>query len=75
MKEYEIVHEIFNECANNQMRDVFFEEAEVEDPEIYLRARHKDKELHLEKTLQADGSVVIDIESAGLLQRYSFTEI
>ena len=26
MKEYEVVHEIFNECANNQMRDVFFEE-------------------------------------------------
>lgn len=75
MKEYEIVHEIFNECANNQMRDVFFEEAEVEDPEAYVRARHKDKELNLEKTLQADGSVVIDIESAGLLQRYSFTEI
>ena len=49
MKEYEIVHEIFNECANNQMRDVFFEEAEVEDPESYVRARHKDKELHLEK--------------------------
>ena len=23
MKEYEVVHEIFNECANNQMRDVF----------------------------------------------------
>ena len=75
MKEYEIVHEIFNECANNQMRDVFFEETEVEDPEAYVRARHKDKELNLEKTLQADGSVVIDIESAGLLQRYSFTEI
>ena len=69
MKEYEIVHEIFNECANNQMRDVFFEEAEVEDPEAYVR------ELHLEKIMQADGSVVIDIESAGLLQRYSFTEI
>ena len=75
MKEYEIVHEIFNECANNQMRDVFFEEAEVEDPESYVRARHKDKKLHLEKTVQADGSGVIDIESAGLVQRYSFTEI
>lgn len=37
-EEYEIVHEIFNECANNQMRDVFFEETEVEDPEIYVRA-------------------------------------
>ena len=74
-KEYETVWEIFNECANNQMRDVFFEEAEVEDPEAYVRSRHKDKELHLEKIVQADGSVVIDIESAGLLQRYSFTEI
>ena len=75
MKEYEIVHEIFNECANNQMRDVFFEEAEVEDPEQYVRNRHKDKELHLTKTISEDGTIVIDIESAGLLQRYSFTEI
>ena len=54
---------------------MFLEEAEVEDRESYVGARHKDKELHLEKTVQADGSVVIDIESAGLLQRYSFTEI
>ena len=75
MKEYEIVHEIFNECANNQMRDVFFEEAEVEDPETYVRARHKDKELHLEKEVREDGTIVVDIESAGLKQRYSFTEI
>ena len=75
MKEYEIVHEIFNECANNQMRDVFFEEAEVEDPEAYVRARHKDKELYLEKEVREDGTVIVDIESAGLKQRYSFTEI
>ena len=33
MKEYEVVHEIFNECANNQMRDVFFEEVMIEDLE------------------------------------------
>ena len=32
MKEYEAVWEIFNSCANNQMRDVFFEELELEDP-------------------------------------------
>ena len=75
MKEYEIVHEIFNECANNQMRDVFFEEAEVEDPETYVRARHKDKELYLDKEVREDGTVIVDIESAGLKQRYSFTEI
>ena len=36
MKEYEVVHEIFNECANNQMRDVFFEEVALDDPEQFL---------------------------------------
>ena len=41
-KEYEVVHEIFNECANNQMRDVFFEEAQIDDLEEYVRSRHKD---------------------------------
>lgn len=36
-KEYETVWEIFNECANNQMRDVFFDEIETDDPEAYIR--------------------------------------
>ena len=45
MKEYEVVHEIFNECANNQMRDVFFEEVALDDPEQYIRSRHKDRVL------------------------------
>ena len=40
MKEYEVVHEIFNECANNQMRDVFFEEVALDDPEQDIRSRH-----------------------------------
>ena len=31
--EYELVHEIQNLCRNNQMRDVFFEEVECDDPE------------------------------------------
>ena len=48
MKEYEVVHEIFNECANNQMRDVFFEEVMIEDLEAYIRGKHKDHDLKLE---------------------------
>ncbi len=75
MKEYEIVHEIFNECANNQMRDVFFEEAEVDDPEQYIRSRHKDKDLELSREDLADGTIVYHVESAGMSQRYTFTEI
>ncbi len=74
-KEYEVVHEIFNECANNQMRDVFFEELELENPEEYIRLKHKDKELKLTREDLADGTIVYDVESAGLLQRYTFTEL
>ena len=32
--EYELVHEIKNLCRNNQMRDIFFEEVECDDPVI-----------------------------------------
>ena len=37
MKEYELVREIKNSCPNNQMRDIFFEEIECEDPVLWLR--------------------------------------
>ena len=75
MKEYEAVWEIFNSCANNQMRDVFFEELELEDPERYIREKFKDKELKYEKTVQEDGTIIFDIDTSGIRQRYSFTEI
>jgi len=75
MKEYEVVHEIFNECANNQMRDVFFEEVMLEDPEDYIRRKHKDKDLKMEREELADGTVVYHVETAGISQRYTFTEI
>ena len=75
MKEYEAVWEIFNSCANNQMRDVFFEELELEAPEQYIREKFKAKELKYEKTIQEDGTIIFDITTSGIRQRYSFTEI
>ena len=75
MKEYEAVWEIFNSCANNQMRDVFFEELELEDLEQYILEKFKDKELKYEKSVQEDGTIVFDITTSGIRQRYSFTEI
>ena len=44
MKEYEAVWEIYNLCSGNQMRDVFIEEIECEDPELYVQQKFKDKE-------------------------------
>lgn len=75
MKEYEVVYEIFNECANNQMRDVFFEEVMIDDLETYIRGKHKDQNMTMEREVLADGTVVYHVNSAGMLQRYTFTEI
>ena len=43
MKEYETVWEIFNECANNQMRDVFIDEICTDDPEKFVLDKFKGK--------------------------------
>ncbi|MFG6331461.1 MAG: hypothetical protein K1W28_06475 [Lachnospiraceae bacterium] len=75
MKEYEVVHEIFNECANNQMRDVFFEEVMIDDLEAYIRGKHKDRDLKLEREELADGTILYHVNTSGILQRYTFTEL
>ncbi|MCD7882837.1 MAG: hypothetical protein LUI87_03885 [Lachnospiraceae bacterium] len=75
MKCYETVWEIFNECPNNQMRDVFIDEVEIDDIETFLKNKLKGKEVSWEKTKQPDGTVIYDIVASGIRQRYSFTEI
>lgn len=75
MKEYEAVWEIFNQCSNNQMRDVFIQEIEIEDPERYVIEKFKGKDVHYEKTVLDDGTIVFDILTSGIKQRYTFSEI
>lgn len=75
MKEYEVIWEIFNKCPRNQMRDVFVEEVEIEDPEVYIRSKFQGDDVSFEKTLLADGTVVFDIQTSQIKQRCSFTEI
>lgn len=75
MKEYELIWEIFNKCPRNQMRDVFVEELELEDPEEYIRNKFKGKEVSYEKTVLKDGTIIFDITTSQIKQRCSFTEI
>lgn len=75
MKEYEVVWEIFNECANNQMRDIFFDELELSDPEEYVKNKFKGKNVSYEKEELADGTVIFYINNAGIRERCTFTEL
>ena len=73
--EYELVHEIKNLCRNNQMRDIFYEEVECEDPEAYLRQRLAGKQLELSTEKRDDGCVTIHAVVDGLMEKYVFTPI
>ena len=74
-KSYEVVWEIFNECANNQMRDIFIEQIETEDTDAWIRSKVKDQELTWEKQELEDGTLVYDVDATGTKERFSFTEI
>lgn len=77
MREYEVVHEILNECARNQMRDIFIEEIEIPEGafESYLQTKHKDREMTMKREDLEDGSVRYIVETSGIIQKYTFTEI
>ena len=73
--EYELVHEIKNQCPNNQMRDIFFEEIECDDPETYLRGKLKGTEISMEREEGPGGTVTIHATVDGLIQKFVFTPL
>lgn len=74
MKQYEVVREVQNLCANNQMRDVFFDEIETDDPVAYVRSLVKDKQVEIEVDRAADRMTVY-VNATGTSQKFLFTEI
>ena len=75
MAEYEMVREIKNLCRNNQMRDIFFEEVECDDPEMYVRELLRGKALEVSSEAGSGGSVTVHAVVDGLIQRFVFTPI
>lgn len=73
---YEVVREIENSCSRNQMRDVFFDEIETDDPLEAVRGLLKD-ERDAELTLETHGadSLTVYARSTGMTQRFLFTKI
>lgn len=73
MKEYEMVREIKNLCPNNQMRDIFFEEVETDDPVSYVKDFLKGKALSLSAEPGENGVVTVYADCDGLIQKFVFT--
>ena len=75
MREYELVHEIQNQCPNNQMRDIFFEEIQCDDPELWLRQRLAGKTAELTLEQGNGGCLIIYALVDGMTEKFVFTPI
>ncbi len=69
---YEVIKEIKNECANNQMRDVFFSEEEIDDPEVWIR-RKAPKATSIERDEMPNG-VRYFVDDHGMTVVYTLTK-
>ena len=70
--EYELVHEIKNHCPNNQMRDIFIEEVETDDPVSFVRSRLQGRIDEL-TVHERPGGVTIYAVCDGLCHEFGFT--
>ena len=73
--EYEVVREIKNRCPNNQMRDIFFDEVETDDPVAYVLAYLKGKAVDVSAEAGENGAVTVHATCDGLIQKFVFTPI
>ena len=70
-----MVREIKNLCPNNQMRDIFFDEVETDDPEDYVRNFLKGKAVEVSSEAGANGEVTVHATCDGLIQKFVFTPV
>ncbi|MDR0710221.1 MAG: CooT family nickel-binding protein [Spirochaetaceae bacterium] len=75
VKRYEMIREIFNNCSGNQMRDVDVQEIETDDVDGYLARLYRGEHFTSARSVSEKGVVVFDIDTSGIAQRVSFTEI
>ena len=75
MREYEMVREIKNLCPNNQMRDIFFEEVETDDPAAYVKSFLKGNAVSVSTEVGESGVVTVYADCDGLIQKFVFTPV
>lgn len=75
MKEYEIVAKFCNACAGSSRPQTFFEEAELENTDAFVRMKHSHDFDKFTKEILADGRVVYKYDNGSVTYSYEFTEL
>lgn len=75
MKEYEIVAKIYNACAGSGRPQTFFEEAELENPDDYIRSKHGKEFARFTKETLPTGQLLYRFDNGSVAYSYEFTEL
>ena len=75
MKAYEIVATFLNGCAGAAHPQTFFEEAELENTDDFVRTKHSCDFERFVKEIRENGQIVYTFDIGTVTYIYEFTEI
>ena len=75
MKEYEIAAKFCNACAGNSRPQTFFEEAQLENPDDYVRMKHCKDFAKFSREALPTGQIVYKYDNGSVMYSYEFTEL
>lgn len=75
MKEFEIVAKFCNACAGSSRPQTFFEEAEPDDTDAYVRMKHSRDFDKFTKEILPDGRIIYRYDNGSVTYSYEFTEL
>lgn len=75
MKEYEIVAKFCNACAGSSRPQTFFEEAELENTDDYVRMKHSKDFDRFSKEVLPNGQIIYRYDNGSVTYTYEFTEL
>lgn len=75
MKEYEIVAKFLNGCAGAAHPQTFFEEAELDNTDDFVRAKHGREFEKFQKEILPTGQVLYTYDNGTVTYIYEFTEL
>ena len=75
MKEYEIVAKFCNACAGSSRPQTFFEEAELNSTDDFVRMKHSKDFNQFKKEFLSDGRILYTYDNGSVTYSYEFTEL
>ena len=75
MKEYEIVAKFCNACAGSSRPQTFFEEAELNSTDDFVRMKHSKEFAQFSKKILPDGRILYSYDNGSVMYSYEFTEL